>query len=79
MKTVTIENSSKIKINLTNATLDCTITTICCRSVFVNPPKIGTDGKSAEEKDWVKVGVPEIYLSKIEGDSLVTKAAEIID
>ena len=64
---------------MTNATRDCTITTICCRSVFVNAPKIGTDGNSTEEKEWVKIGVPEIYLSKIEGDVMVTKAAEIID
>ena len=79
MKTVTVENSSEVKIHLTNATRDCTVTTICCRSVFVNAPKVGTDGTSAEEADWVKVGVPEIYLSNIKGDEMVTKAAEIID
>jgi hypothetical protein len=47
--------------------------------VFVNAPKAGTDGTSAEEADRVKVGVPEIYLSNINGDEMLTKAAEITD
>jgi len=80
MKTVSIESSSEIKVNLTNASRDCTVNTICSRSVFVVAPKVGKDGTSAySEEDWVKIGVPEIYQSNLKGDEMVTKAAEIID
>jgi len=79
MKTVTIENSSEVKVYLTNSTRDSTVNTICSRSVFVVAPKVGKDGTSAEEADWVKIGCPEIYQNNLKGDEMVSKAAEIID
>ncbi len=47
--------------------------------MFFDEPKVGTDGKRAEEADWVKVGVPKDLPKHINGDEMVTKAAEIID
>lgn len=79
MRTVTIENSSEVKINLTNETRNCTVNTICSRSVFVLAPKEGNDGTSKNPEEWCKNGVSEIYESRMKGDALVTTVVEMIE
>jgi adenylyl cyclase-associated protein len=79
IKTVSLEASKEITVNLTKSTRNCMVTSTCCRGVFVRFPKTDAPDEPIEENDFTKMPVPETYESKVSGDELITKPMESLE
>mmetsp|Transcript_65611 Transcript_65611/g.90748 ORF Transcript_65611/g.90748 Transcript_65611/m.90748 type:complete len:88 (+) Transcript_65611:1092-1355(+) len=76
LRSVVLESSNQIQVNLTHATRNCEISTVCTTGILIRFPKIGKDDKSEDPNDWAEVPIAETYITKIQEDGLNTNGLE---
>jgi len=59
------ENTSELKLFLTNATRNCLIVTSGSRTINVKFPKEGADDNSEENEDFITMVLPESFETKV--------------
>jgi hypothetical protein len=79
VRTCSLESSQQVTIYLNNRTRDCMVVSTCSRGIFVRFPKNGTSDDCTDEEMWKKLPVSEAYESKVEGDELITRAADNLE
>lgn len=63
LKSLTIESTNELQLNLTHKNRDCKITSTCTRSVWVRFPKDGSDDTDNDDVNWHRMPVAETYES----------------
>lgn len=76
---ISVEGSIEIKVFLTNATRECCVQTTCSSNVNVKFPKEGKSDQSEENDDWQTCLIAEAFETRITGDTIETKPAELGD
>lgn len=80
LKSVTIESTSEVTINLNHSNKGCKVATTCTRSIWVRWPKPDADDQDDDNVNWFRQPIAETYESVIEeGKELVTKPMESLE
>lgn len=79
LRTIALETCNQVKVNLTNATKNCEIQTVCTTGIMIKFPKEGKDDNSENQDDFALVGIAETYITKIQSDGINTQGLEGLD
>jgi len=79
LRSVVIESCNQVQVNLTNATRNCEVSTVCTTGILIRFPKKGKDDNSEEPDDWAEVPIAETYITKVVDDGLETHGLEGLD